>query len=159
MKRSHLSVHFSSATCEWATPQWLFDELNAEFSFTLDPCATSDNAKCSKYFTIAEDGLKQSWDYHVVFVNPPYGRVIGDWMRKAWESSQRGATVVCLVPARTDTEWWYRYAMRGEIRFLKGRIKFGSSKNAAPFPSAIVVLRPEVGKQRTEIWKAEMGAA
>ncbi len=141
MKRCDLDVHFSSATCEWATPQWLFDQLNRDFGFTLDPCATKENAKCSKYFTVAEDGLKRSWDYQVVFMNPPYGRVIGDWMRKAWESSQRGATVVCLVPARTDTDWWHRYAMRGEVRFLKGRLKFGGAKNSAPFPSAIVIFR------------------
>ena len=136
-------VHFSSASCEWATPQWLFDALNREFGFTLDPCATSENAKCGKYFTAAVDGLRQRWAGEVVFMNPPYGTVIGKWMRKAWESAQEGATVVCLVPARTDTEWWHGFAMRGEVRLLKGRLKFGGAKNSAPFPSAIVVLRPD----------------
>ena len=142
MSTRDLQVHFSSETCEWSTPQWLFDALDREFGFALDPCATAENAKCSKYFTAADDGLKQSWDYQVVFMNPPYGRVIGAWMRKAWESSLRGATVVCLVPARTDTEWWHSFAMRAEVRLLRGRLKFGESKSCAPFPSAIVVFRP-----------------
>ena len=142
MKTRDLQVHFSSETCEWSTPQWLFDALDREFGFALDPCATAENAKCSKFFTAAENGLEQSWDYQVVFMNPPYGRVIGAWMRKAWESSLRGATVVCLVPARTDTEWWHSFAMRGEVRLLRGRLKFGESKSCAPFPSAIVVFRP-----------------
>jgi phage N-6-adenine-methyltransferase len=136
------SVHFSSATCEWATPQWLFDALDREFGFTLDPCATAESAKCSKFFTKEQDGLAQSWDYQTVFMNPPYGRVIGSWMRKAFESSQRGALVVCLVPARTDTAWWHDYAMYGEVRLIKGRVKFGNAKHAAPFPSLIVVFRP-----------------
>ena len=151
MKRRNLKVHFSSASREWATPQGLFDELNKEFGFTLDPCATAENAKCSKYFTAAQDGLKQCWDYQVVFMNPPYGRVIGAWMQKAWESSQRGATVVCLVPARTDTEWWHRYAMRGEVRLLKGRLRFGNAKSCAPFPSAIVVFRPSEENKTAEV--------
>lgn len=94
--------------------------LDREFGFTLDPCATVENAKCKKFFSQAEDGLKQSWDGEVVFMNPPYGREIGAWMRKAWESAQTGATVVCLVPARTDTNWWHEYAMRGEVRLLRG---------------------------------------
>src|SRR5437867_1223959 len=143
MSTRDLQVHFSAATCEWSTPQWLFDALDREFGFALDPCATAENAKCSKYFTTADDGLKQSWDYQVVFMNPPYGRVIGAWMRKAWESSLRGATVVCLVSARTDTEWWHSFAMRAEVRLLRGRLKFGESKSCAPFPSAIVVFRPK----------------
>lgn len=135
-------VHFSSATCEWPTPQWLFDALNREFAFTLDPCATAANAKCARFFTAADDGLAQDWTGEVVFMNPPYGSVIGQWMRKAFESAQAGATVVCLVPARTDTAWWHRYAMRGEIRLLRGRLKFGDATSCAPFPSAIVIFRP-----------------
>ena len=142
MKAKAMEAQFSSASCEWATPQWLFDALDREFGFTLDPCAMPENAKCGRYFTVADDGLRRTWAGEVVFMNPPYGTVIGAWMRKAWESSREGATVVCLVPARTDTEWWHRFAMRGEVRLLKGRLKFGDSKNSAPFPSAIVVLRP-----------------
>ncbi len=140
--KGDLQVHFSRVTCEWATPQWLFDALNREFGFTLDPCATAQNAKCRRYFTVVEDGLKRSWAGEVVFMNPPYGSVIGKWMEKAWVSAREGATVVCLVPARTDTGWWHRFAMRGEVRLLRGRLKFGDSKNSAPFPSAVVVFRP-----------------
>ncbi len=137
-----MAVHFSSATDEWATPQWLFEALDREFGFTLDPCATAQNAKCERFFTRAEDGLRQTWAAEVVFMNPPYGREIGAWIRKACESAQQGATVVCLVPARTDTEWWHRYVMRGEIRLLRGRVKFGGAEHGAPFPSAVIVFRP-----------------
>ncbi|HET8689681.1 MAG TPA: DNA N-6-adenine-methyltransferase [Methanosarcina sp.] len=124
----------------WSTPQDFFDKLNAEFGFDLDVCATPDNAKCACYFTEAENGLAQEWS-GMVWMNPPYGREIGKWMRKAYESAQAGATVVCLVPARTDTAWWHDYAIRGEIRFIRGRLKFGGSKNSAPFPSAVVVFK------------------
>jgi len=138
-----MAVHFSSANCEWATPQWLFDALDREFGFTLDPCATAGNAKCKRFFSRADDGLRQSWAGEVVFMNPPYGREIAAWMRKAWESALHGGdTVVCLVPARTDTNWWHDYAMRGEVRLLRGRLKFGGAKYGAPFPSAVVVFRP-----------------
>ena len=135
-------VHFSSATDEWPTPSWLFNALQAEFGFTLDPCATPQNAKCKPYFTKAGDGLAQDWGDHTVFMNPPYGRAIGPWMKKGYEASRKGATVVCLVPARTDTAWWHRYAMKGEIRLLRGRLRFEGGKHSAPFPSAIVVFRP-----------------
>lgn len=124
----------------WATPQKTFDELNAEFGFTLDPCSDGTNAKCELYFTPAEDGLAQDWGFHTVFMNPPYSDNAA-WMRKAYESSLNGATVVCLVPARTDTRWWHDYAMKGEVRFLRGRLKFGDAKHSAPFPSAVVVFR------------------
>lgn len=142
------SVHFSSATPEWYTPQEFFDKLNAEFGFTLDPCCTHENAKCEKHFTEAENGLAQSWHGETVFMNPPYGRTIGDWMRKAYESCNRnGAQVVCLVPARTDTAWWHEYAMKGEIRFIRGRLKFGGAVDSAPFPSAVVIFRPLLSMQ------------
>lgn len=137
-----LAVHYSSATDEWPTPQKIFDGLNAEFGFTLDPCCTAESAKCSKFYTKAEDGLQQDWSTERVFMNPPYGRDISQWMKKAYGESLRGALVVCLVPARTDTEWWHTYAMRGEIRLYKGRIKFVGGKANAPFPSAVVIFRP-----------------
>ena len=149
------SVLFASRSVEWTTPAWLFHALDREFGFTLDPCATPANATCARYYTIADDGLAQSWDDEVVFMNPPYGRVIGQWMRKAYESSRDGALVVCLIPARTDTEWWHRYAMRGEIRLLKGRLKFGGAKHGAPFPSAIVVFRPAGFALRTQSFSAQ----
>ena len=137
-----MNVHFSSKTDLWETPQALFDVLNAEFNFELDVCATVDNAKCDRYFSVEQDGLAQPW-CGMCWMNPPYGRVIGRWMKKAYESAQGGATVVCLVPARTDTAWWHEFVMKGEIRFLKGRLKFGGAKNSAPFPSAIVVFRAQ----------------
>lgn len=131
---------FSSKTDLWETPQAIFDKLNVEFGFTLDVCALPENAKCSAYYTPEQDGLLQKWK-GVCYMNPPYGREIGHWMRKAYESSIAGATVVCLVPARTDTAWFWDYAMKGEIRFIRGRLKFGGHKNSAPFPSAIVIFR------------------
>lgn len=135
-----LDVHFSSKTDLWATPQYFFDLVNAEFGFNLDVCASIENAKCADYFSVEVNGLSQEW-IGVCWMNPPYGRQIGAWMRKAYESSTKGATVVCLVPARTDTRWWHDYAIKGEIRFIKGRLKFGDSKNSAPFPSALVIFR------------------
>ena len=103
-------------------------------------CALPDNTKCNNYFTPDVDGLKQDWK-GVCWMNPPYGRVIGDWVQKAYEESEKhGSTVVCLLPARTDTKWRHNYCMKGEIRFIKGRLKFGNSKNSAPFPSAVVIF-------------------
>lgn len=135
-----MSVHFSSKTNEWATPQAFFDELNKEFNFTLDPCATPENAKCNKFFTEENDGLSQSWDNEVVFCNPPYGREIKKWIKKASEA--RGGVVVLLVPARTCTSYFHDYIYtKAEIRFIRGRLKFGDSKTAAPFPSMVVVFR------------------
>lgn len=134
-----LAVHFSSATVLWSTPQSFFDSCDRIFHFTLDVCASPDNAKCARYFTAEDDGLKQEWT-GTCWCNPPYGRGIGKWMRKAWESSERGATVVCLVPARTDTKWWHKYAARGDVTFLRGRLKFGASETGAPFPSALIVF-------------------
>ena len=131
---------FTSSTSEWETPQWLFDELNAEFGFDLDVCATAENAKCERFFTLEQNGLVQVWA-GTCWMNPPYGREIGRWIQKAYESAREGSTVVCLVPARTDTRWWHDYCMKGEIRFLRGRLRFGKSKNSAPFPSVIVIFR------------------
>lgn len=126
----------SSTTDEWATPQDFFDGLNQEFGFGLDVCATAENAKCDAYYTKKQDGLTQAWneDAAVCWMNPPYGRQISAWMKKAYTESRRGVTVVCLVPARTDTAWWHEYAMRGEIRFIRGRLKFGGLKTAHSFP-------------------------
>ena len=138
-----MNVHFSSETVEWYTPFDFFNKLNAEFNFTLDPCCTHENAKCEKHFTKDDDGLAQSWHGETVFMNPPYGREIIEWMKKAYDScNQSGATVVCLVPARTDTKWWHEYAMKGEVRFIRGRLKFGGAQHSAPFPCAVVIFRP-----------------
>ena len=132
---------FTSSSDLWATPIEFYKKLNAVYCFTLDVCATEENAKCANYFTKEMDGLQQEWTGSV-WMNPPYGREIIKWMKKAYESSLKGATVVCLVPARTDTRWWHDFAIKGEITFIKGRLKFGDSKNSAPFPSAIVVFSP-----------------
>lgn len=141
---SRMDVHYSSKTDEWATPQDLFDLLDDEFGFDLDVCALESSAKCERYFTPETDGLSQEWT-GTCWMNPPYGEVIGDWMAKAAASAREGATVVCLVPARVDTGWWWDNCLAGEIRFLRGRLKFGDSASAAPFPSAVVVLSPTVG--------------
>lgn len=135
-----MNIHFSSATDLWSTPQAFFDRYDAEWNFTLDPCCTEDNRKCPRYFTKEVDGLSQDWGKERVWMNPPYGREIIHWMKKAHESSLKGATVVCLVPARTDTNWWHEYAMKGRIDFIRGRLKFAGNKNSAPFPSAIVIF-------------------
>lgn len=136
----NLSAMFSSQTDMWETPQPLFDELDREFYFTLDACAVRENAKCRHYFTPEEDGLKQDWPRGgVIYMNPPYGRTIGKWVKKAAES---GATVVCLLPARTDTAWFHNYIYgKTEVRFLRGRLKFGRAKCGAPFPSMVVIFR------------------
>lgn len=135
-----MEVHFSSKTDLWETPQDFFESYNSKYGFTLDVCADDSNHKCATYFTKEVDGLKQQWQ-GVCWMNPPYGKEISKWMKKAYESSLEGATVVCLVPSRTDTKWWHDYAMKGEIEFIKGRLKFGGSKNPAPFPSAVVIFK------------------
>jgi phage N-6-adenine-methyltransferase len=121
----------------------LFDKLAADFGpFTLDVCATAEIAKCERFYTKADDGLRQPWTGRC-WMNPPYGRAIGHWLRKALESAQEGSAelVGCLVPARTDTRWWHGYAAKGEVEFLPGRVRFGGAKSGAPFPSAVVVFR------------------
>lgn len=142
---------FSSRTEEWPTPQSFFAELHREFGFSLDPCATRQNAKCPNYFTKAQDELTQNWGSHIVFCNPPYGRGMAQWARKCWESAEAGATVVLLAHARTDTRWFHDwvYNKATEIRFVKGRLKFGDSKNSAPFPSLVAVYRATQPRPRS----------
>lgn len=137
------ALMFSSETDLWETPQNFFDELDKEFHFTLDPCATPENAKCKKYYTVKEDGLKQDWQGETVFCNPPYGKAIKNWVKKCYEESRKpNTTVVMLIPARTDTTYFHEYIYKKakEIRFVKGRLKFGCSKNSAPFPSMVVIF-------------------
>lgn len=129
---------FSSKTDLWSTPQDFFDELNEEFGFTTDVCATPENAKCNRFYTIEEDGLKQEWE-GVCWCNPPYGREIAKWVKKAYESR---CVTVALIPARTDTRWFHNYIYgKAEIRFVRGRLKFGSAQYNAPFPSMVVIWR------------------
>lgn len=136
----------SNDTNEWGTPQWLFDQLNEEFIFTLDPAASHTNHKCKKYFTIEDDGLSQSWSNEIVFLNPPYGREVGVWVKKAYEESFKNTTVVCVIASRTDTQYWHDFVMQShEIRLIKGRLKFeleGKPPTPAPFPSAVVIFHP-----------------
>jgi site-specific DNA-methyltransferase (adenine-specific) len=137
---------FSSETDLWSTPQYFFDRLNREFNFNLDPCANEENHKCDKYFTKEQDGLKQDWQGHTVFCNPPYGKVLKQWVKKCYEESLKLNTkVVMLIPARTDTSYFHDYIYnKAEIRFIRGRLKFGNSKNSAPFPSMVVIFNKEV---------------
>ena len=136
------AVLFSSASEEWATPQEVYNKLNEEFRFTLDPCSTKENAKCVTFFTKEIDGLKQNWGGYSVFCNPPYGRVLYEWVKKSYEESRKPNTkVVMLIPSRTDTRWFHEFIYgKAEIRFIKGRLRFGGSKNSAPFPSMIVIF-------------------
>lgn len=132
----------SSNTDEWATPQYLFDELNEEFRFDVDVCANEENHKCPVYFNKEQDGLSFDWGgYKSVWCNPPYGRQIRKWVKKAYES---GTQVVMLLPARTDTTWFHEWIYgKAEIRFIRGRVKFGNGKVDAPFPSMVVIFRKE----------------
>lgn len=137
-------VMFSSESVNWSTPQDFFDKLNEEFNFTLDPCADDFNHKCEKYYTKEQDGLAQDWSGESVFCNPPYGRDISKWVRKCFEEVYNGKCklAVMLIHARTDTKWFHDYIYhRAEVRFVRGRLKFGGSKENAPFPSMVVVFR------------------
>ena len=129
---------------DWETPGDFFRQLDHEFRFTVDVCSTHENAKCARHFTVEDDGLLQDWAGEVCWMNPPYGKEIGAWMAKARAEAMRGATVVCLVPARTDTAWWHDSVEgKAEVRFVRGRLRFGDASNPpAPFPSAVVIYRP-----------------
>ena len=144
MDKNTQQTMFSSKSKEWATPQHFFDKLDDMFGpFTLDPCANSSNYKVMTHFTEKEDGLEQDWGGEVVFMNPPYGRSIKAWIKKAYEESQKkDTTVVALIPSRTDTKYWHDYVLKAhELYFVKGRLKFGNGENSAPFPSAVVIFR------------------
>lgn len=134
---------FSSKSQSWETPIYFYNKLNSEFNFTLDPCCEVKTAKCAKFYTKETNGLIQDWGGETVFMNPPYGKEQSAWIKKAYEESLKPNTiVVCLIPARTDTKIWHEIIFpNAEVRFLKGRLKFGDSKNSAPFPSAIVIFK------------------
>lgn len=135
---------YSSRSEEWPTPQSFFDQLDREFRFTLDTCATATNAKCRRFFTKRQNGLEQDWGRHRVFCNPPYGREMRAWAGKCYEAACGGALVVLLAHARTDTRWFHDwvYGKASEIRFVRGRLKFGDGRQSAPFPSLVAVFRP-----------------
>lgn len=142
MNVNNMRVHYLSQRGDWGTPPAIFDPLDEEFDFTLDVCASEENAKCDRYYTEDDDGLEQPW-HGTVWGNFPYGRGIGRWVEKAIRESRRGVTIVMLVPARTDSIWFQQLiANADEIRFLSGRVRFEGAENNAPFPSAIAILRP-----------------
>lgn len=146
MSRAYI---LQSTSVDWSTPQYIFDELNSEFNFTVDVAANHSNAKVSKYYDKEKDGLLQNWDGETVWCNPPYGRGIGDWVKKASASK---ANTVMLIPSRTDTKWFHDYIYnKSEIRFIKGRLKFGGAKDNAPFPSMIVIFRKNLGDKN--LWE------
>ena len=143
MDKNTQDAMFSSKSNEWSTPQKFYDKLNNSFGpFTLDPCSDGQNNKTDNYFTKEQNGLSQDWSGNKVFMNPPYGREIKDWLKKAYEEGQKpNTTVVCLIPARTDTKYWHNYVMKAQaVYFVKGRLKFGDSNHSAPFPSAVIVF-------------------
>lgn len=143
---------FSSDSAEWETPQELFDMLNAEFNFDVDVCAEANNTKCKNYFDFLDDGLLSDWsEFEACWCNPPYGKEIGLWIEKAVKESANDTVVVMLLPARTDTKYFHNYIWDHEkhqtrpgveLRFIKGRLKFGGAANSAPFPSMVVIFRP-----------------
>ena len=148
-----MDIFYSSKSNEWETPKHVFDYLNDIYNFELDAAATKENALCKNYFTLDDDSLKQDWSkYKSIFLNPPYGKDIGKFIEKAYKESLKGSVVVLLIPSRTDTKWWHTYCSRGEIIFIKGRLKFvnrtfpswradGNFKiSPANFPSAIIVF-------------------
>lgn len=137
------SALFSKKSDEWATPQLLFNRLNDIYKFTLDPCATAENAKCEKFYTKEQDGLKQSWVGERVFCNPPYSQ-ISLWVEKS--AVLESELTLTLIPVRTDTKWFHQFINKHPniyIEFIKGRLKFGDSKNSAPFPSMLVLFSKE----------------
>tara|TARA_R110002126_G_scaffold138790_1_gene283363 strand:+ start:7664 stop:8146 length:483 start_codon:yes stop_codon:yes gene_type:complete len=143
MDKNTQRAMFSSKSNDWGTPQNFYDKLNNSFGpFTLDPCSDGQNNKTDNYFTKEQNGLSQDWSGNKVFMNPPYGRAIKDWLKKAYEEGQKpNTTVVCLIPARTDTKYWHDYVMKAQaVYFVKGRLKFGDSNNSAPFPSSVIVF-------------------
>jgi len=142
-------VLFSSKTEVWSTPRDFYEALDKVFHFTTDVAALPENAKCTHYFTPEMDGLKQDW-VGSCFCNPPYGKTIGQWIEKAYRESKKGATVVCLVPARVDTRWWQDYCLNAEVWFVRGRLKFGNAESCAPFPSALVCFRPQLADAFTK---------
>lgn len=137
-----------AARTDWGTPWPLFKKYDAIYGFTLDVCAIAENTKCFLFFSPDDNGLAKDWSRDVCWMNPPYGPALKLWMKKAYESSLEGATVVCLVPARTDTRWWHDYAEKGEYEFIRGRVIFQGAKWNAPFPCAIVLFTQIPGESK-----------
>lgn len=160
MDRQIQRVMFSSKSGSWRTPQELFNQLDEEFHFDLDVCADKDHKLAPMENFVGNDGLERSWQGHTCFMNPPYGREIVKWIEKAVAeiylskhnfgpnvigADWRKTIVVGLLPARTDTNWFWNYILECdfEIRLIRGRLKFNKRgyHNSAPFPSMIVVFQ------------------
>lgn len=141
-----MQVHFSSEKMDWETPQKYFNELHEKYNFTIDVATNGSNAKTENFYTEEDNALIQNW-HGRVFCNPPYGRELKRWVKKAYEESQKdhNELIVLLIPARTDTTYWHEYIFdKAEIHFLKGRLKFevnGKATNPAPFPSALIIYK------------------
>lgn len=148
----------SSKSNEWSTPQDFFEILNKEFNFTLDVASTHENAKCKKHFTLDDDGLNKSWGGNTVFMNPPYGGHTADWIKKAYEESKFGITVVCLIVSATDRSYWHDlfFPFASEIRFIRGRLHFGESKTSAPFASAVVIFNAGRPFKKSEYYESRI---
>jgi phage N-6-adenine-methyltransferase len=136
---AQFTTKFESKKQDWETPDEIFEPLDTEFGFTLDVCATEENAKCNVFFSEEDDGLTQDW-HGVCWMNPPFG-VQGKWVKKAYSESLKGTTVVCLLPARTNTNWFHDYCLKGEVRFVRGRPKFKGAKYGLPQPLMVVIFR------------------
>src|SRR3990172_6378709 len=152
---ARFDTKFSTGRQDWETPDSIFAPLNEEFSFTLDVCATKANAKCSHYFTEVDNALNKQWRGRC-WMNPPFGTQ-GKWVKKAFEESQRGATIVCLLPSRTNTSWWHDYCMKGEIRFIRGRPRFKGAKHGLPQPLAIVIFDSTKKTSEREVFLCDTG--
>jgi phage N-6-adenine-methyltransferase len=161
-------VFFSSMSNEWQTPKNVFEYLDNKYHFKLDAAATKENSLCNNYFTIENDALNQNWfNYNSIYCNPPYGRKIGKFVKKSYEESLKGAIVVLLIPARTDTKWWFEYCSKGNVKFIIGRLKFinklspsykkdlSMKLSPAPFPSAIVIFGEDNTPSTTYITQNE----
>ena len=144
--KDKMKVHYSSKSNEWTTPDDFYSNLDKRFGFTLDPASDGVNAKCDKFYTQEDDGLSQDWYNDTVFCNPPYGRELKHWVKKAYDESLKSDNkIVLLIPARPDTRYWHDYIFgKASIYFVKGRLKFGNGKNSAPFPSAVIVYNEEL---------------
>lgn len=136
---------------DWETPQWLFDLVQAEFALELDVCATNETAKCEHYIDAEQDAFKTPWTFKRCWMNPPYGRGLEQWMQLAWDYSKRGHLVVCLVPASTENEWWWRIveASKAEVRFIRGRVNFVGTTSGSTFGSALVIFRQRWWTERS----------
>jgi phage N-6-adenine-methyltransferase len=144
MSLTHTLFEKKPLVKSYPTPQWLFDQYDAEFHFTIDVAASAHDTKCARFYTIHDDGLAQDWSQDVCWCNPPW-RGIERWVKKAYEESLRGATTIMLLPCRTDTHWWHHYIQPyAEIRWIKGRIKFDGWDDKVPFACAIFIFSPRL---------------